>query len=144
VLACGAVEGLLLGAEIPEDPKALGGAQRMFLAAIDIGWAVLASGVAPRQHLDPGCCVTAQPGVKLGVLALGGRDHGHLATAMGGNMGQVLVGAKLAIGHIEEVGAAGELAQAVHVGEDRYGAIVGSRQDEQQLLEVRSESLLIP
>jgi hypothetical protein len=44
VLACGAVEGLLLGAEIPEDPKALGGAQRMLVAEIDIGWAVLASG----------------------------------------------------------------------------------------------------
>ena len=44
----------------------MGGAQRMLLSAIDIGWAVLASGVGPTQHLDPGCCVTAQPGVKLG------------------------------------------------------------------------------
>jgi hypothetical protein len=76
---------------------------------------------------------------------------------MGGDMGQILVGTKLAIGHIEEVGAAGELAEAlpgadvgrivggvpvVHVGEDRYGAIGGGRPDEQQLLEVRSEILV--
>src|ERR1700723_1754918 len=115
----------------------------MLVAAIDVGWAVLASGVGPTQHLDPGCCVTAQPSMKLGVLAPGGRDHGHEATAMAGDMGQVLVGAKLAIGYIEEVGAAGELAQAlpgadvgrivggvpvVHVGEIRKGpSAVGGR-----------------
>jgi hypothetical protein len=97
------------------------------------------------------------------VLAPGGRDHGHEATAMGGDIGQVLVGAKLAIGHIEAFGTAGELAQAlpgadvgrivggvpvVHVEDNRdrdwYDPIGGGRQDEQQLLEVRSEILVDP
>ena len=46
--------------------------------------------------------MTARPGVKPGVLAPGGRDHGHEVTAMGGDMGQVLVAARLAIGQLEK------------------------------------------
>ena len=60
--------------------------------------------------------MTAQPGVKLGVLTPGGRDHGHEATAMGRDMGQILVGTKLAIGHIEEVGHAAQFKRQLAAG----------------------------
>ena len=50
MLARGAVEGLLLGAEVPEDAEPLARAQRMLVAAIDIRGRVLAPGVGLAQN----------------------------------------------------------------------------------------------
>ena len=50
MLARGAVEGLLLAAEVPEDAEALARAQPMLVAAIDIRGRVLAPGVGLAQN----------------------------------------------------------------------------------------------
>ena len=92
------------------------------------------------------------------VLAAGLRQHGDEPPAALVQVGHVLGGGQLAVGHVEEVAAAGQFAKqlpgllvrlvvdrvaAFGAEVDRHAAIVAEREDVEQLLQVRAMVLVV-
>jgi hypothetical protein len=94
-----------------------------------------------------------------GVLGAGAGQGAHEAAAVLMEIGHVLGGGQLAVGHVEEVAAAGQLAEQVPGGAVRtvvggvaaldaelhgHGAVAGDREDIEELLEVGAMVLVVP
>ena len=94
-----------------------------------------------------------------GVLAPGAGQHAEEPAAVLVEVGHVLGGGQLAVGDVEEVAPAGQLAEQLPGGAvravvggvaaldpelHRHGAVAGDREDVEQLLQVGAVVLVVP
>ena len=146
----------LARAVIPDQPVPLG-AGRLRLVdrePVDQLPVVVVLVVDPRQWTRP----AQDLGAEGGVLAAGAGQDAQEPAAVLMDVGHVLGGGELAVGDVEEVAAAGQLAEEVPgvavravVGGvaaldpelHRHGAVAGDREDVKQLLEVGAMVLVV-
>ncbi len=108
----GGVAGFFGGGVDPDDPIALGGAQRRLEDRQHIGRLAAAAG----RHLvglDAVRTVAADPVPEPGVFSAGAGQHGDEAPAGGVDVVHGGPGAQLGVGHVEEIFAADQRAQVV-------------------------------
>ena len=117
---------------------------------------VIGQRIQQRPRQCRGC--GAEAVAKGDVLTSSARQHRHEPAVAGGDVAEVLAAGQLAVGHVEEVGVADQLAEQVPgadvgpvvdrvaavAGEiDRHAAVTGNRQDVEQLLEIGTPGLAV-
>ena len=151
--------GVLFGlaqAVIPDQPIAFGGRGRLVAGGVAVEHLAFLVGLLPQR--PPGDLALGHQCAEGGVFAAGPRQHGDEAALALVEVGHVLAGGQLAVGHVEEVAAAGQLAEQIpgvamglvvgHVAAfgaevQRHAAVGGDREDEQQLLQVGTMVLVV-
>jgi hypothetical protein len=150
------IEGRLLRTPEPDQAKSVGTA-RVGGRPINVRRIVLASG-RQRQGAPPTDAALTQPDPHGPVLGPGPGQHGHEPPLIMGQIGQILPGAQLAVGDIDEIVPAEQVTKTFEVGPvDRVVGpvaavdIMGERdrpvgrdvQPEDELLEVRTVVLVV-
>ncbi len=151
--------GVLLGLPqtvIPDQPITLDRGSRLVAGRVAVKHLAFLVGLFPQP--SPGDLALGQPLAKGGVFAAGPRQDGDEAALALVEIGHVFAGGQFAVGHVEKVAAAGQLAQQVpgvavglvvgHVAAfgaevQRHAAVGGDREDEQELLQIGTMVLVV-
>ena len=146
----------LAQAVVPHQPIAFGGAGGLVAERVAVDHLPSSSRLLPQR--PPSDLALATNSRKARVFAAGPRQHGDEPALALVQVGHVLAGGQLAVGHVEEVAPAGQLAEQVpgvavrlvvhHVAAcgpevQRHAAVGGDREDEQELLQVGTMVLVV-